>query len=400
MKSAGMVFGEGDTLYGRLRPYLNKVCRPPFDGVASAEFIVFKATPALAPGFLLYFLSQPDFVSFATLANEGDRPRVKWSQLASYPVKLPPLDEQRRIVAAIEEQFSRLDVGVASLERAKRNIARVRASILSAAVTGRLVPQDPTDEPAAVLLANVGAAVVARRRPKLRRIDLNGLPPSGWAQTRIADVVVTLDYGSSAKATSEPDAGVPILRMGNIQDGEILFDDLKYLPTTHPDSSAFVLTAGDLLFNRTNSPELVGKCAVFRGADAPVAFASYLVRARTAPGVDPRYLSFWINSSPGRKYIAEVRSQQVGQANVNATKLAEMPIWLPPEAEQTRIVEEVDRHLSVLKSMSHAIEVARLRANRLRQAILREAFTGRLTSPASPGEFAPTACVCPDAEGK
>src|SRR5207245_1393242 len=114
MKSAAVHFQAGDVLYGRLRPYLNKVYRPEFEGLCSAEFIVFPKTEGIDSRYLQYFLNSSAFVSFATHLNAGDRPRVDFDQLASYPFPLAPYDQQKRIVAEIEKQFSRLDEAVAN----------------------------------------------------------------------------------------------------------------------------------------------------------------------------------------------------------------------------------------------------------------------------------------------
>jgi len=132
------------------------------------------------------------------------------------------------------------------------------------------------------------------------------------------------------------------------------------------------------LFNRTNSAELVGKTAVYRENHPKASFASYLIRVQLHPDVLPDSVSFYINSIFGRQYIASVVSQQVGQANVNGTKLANMPIPLAPLAEQHRIVAEVERRLSVVQELEQTISASLKRATRLRQAILKRAFEGEL----------------------
>ncbi|MCZ6672542.1 MAG: restriction endonuclease subunit S [Verrucomicrobia bacterium] len=124
MKSSAVHFQPGDVLYGRLRPYLNKVYRPKFEGLCSAEFIVFPETDGLDSRYLQYFLNSSTFVSFASHLNTGDRPRVDFDQLAPYPFPLAPLRQQKRIVAEIEKQFSRLDEAVANLKRVKANLKR------------------------------------------------------------------------------------------------------------------------------------------------------------------------------------------------------------------------------------------------------------------------------------
>ena len=209
VKSSASYFGQGDVIYGRLRPYLNKVYMPDFSGLASGEFIVFARQPNLNNAYLKYFLNQWEFVSFVTRLNTGDRPRVDFTQFADYPFPIAPLPEQRRIVAEIEKQFTRLDASVESLKRAQANLKRYRASVLKSACEGSLVPTEAElarsegrdYEPAGVLLERILAERRARwesqekRRGKYREPsapDTAGLPelPEGWvwATVRAAGV--------------------------------------------------------------------------------------------------------------------------------------------------------------------------------------------------------------------
>lgn len=338
--------------------------------------------------FLLYVLpgylnAIHDFTSSVTVKH------LSSESVKEIPLPLPPLVEQRRIVAAIEELFSRIDAGGEALQRARRNLKRMRAAVVQAAVTARLVPQDPSDEPAALLLRRVleqrqAAWSVDGNRGRYPQPDepegeLGDLP-SGWAWTTVDQLAVRIDYGTSARCSTDLKGGVPVLRMGNIQDGELNFSDLKYLPNDHPEVESLLLLDGDILFNRTNSPELVGKSAVFRSLSRPVIFASYLIRLRLSPLVDPRWISLFINGPIGRSYVAAVRVQQVGQANVNATKLAAMPITLPPAPEQRRILDEVDRQLSAIKALDSLASRAELHAWQLKRGILARGFAGRLVS--------------------
>jgi type I restriction enzyme S subunit len=172
---------------------------------------------------------------------------------------------------------------------------------------------------------------------------------------------------------------LPVLRMGNLGQGKIAYDDLKFLPHGTVDSK-LLLQPGDLLFNRTNSAELVGKTAVFRGYREDIAFASYLIRVRPLPSANLEWASIVLNSAIGRRYVAEVRTQQVGQANVNGTKLAAAPIPLPSADEQSRIIAEYDRIFSVIDSMEDAAIAALERGRKLRSSVLSAAFTGNLVS--------------------
>lgn len=411
MKSASVHFQPGDLLYGRLRPYLNKVYAPGFEGLASAEFIPLTPPQGVIPQFLQYRINAADFVAYASRLNEGDRPRVDYDQIGAFEIELPPSGEQRRIVEAIESYFTRLDDAVATLERVQRNLKRYRASVLNAAVEGQLVPTEAElaraegrdYEPASVLLERILAerrhrweeAYLAKMKAKGRTpkddkwrskykeptapdiIDSPELP-EGWTWATVDQLSHDVRYGSSAKADPDLASGVPVLRMGNIADGAISFADLKYLPARHPEFPDLLLETGDLLFNRTNSAELVGKTAVFRGYAAPCSLASYLIRVRMLSGVEPEYVAMYINSLLGRSWIASVVSQQVGQANVNGTKLKACLVPLPPAHEQTRIVRESEVQLSLISQLAVELQNSRLRCERLRQSILKWAFEGRL----------------------
>jgi type I restriction enzyme S subunit len=133
MKSTANRFHSGDVLYSRLRPYLNKVWRADHEGLCSAEFIVIPSNERIIAGYLCYRLNSPDFVSFANSLNAGDRPRVYFEQISTFETWLAPLDTQRRIVAEIEKQFTRLEAGVAALRRVQANLKRYRAAVLKAA---------------------------------------------------------------------------------------------------------------------------------------------------------------------------------------------------------------------------------------------------------------------------
>jgi type I restriction enzyme S subunit len=323
------------------------------------------------------------------------------------PLRLPlaPFGEQKRIVARIEEVFSDLDAGLASLERVRANLKRYRAAVLKAAVEGRLTAEwrekHRRVEPASELLGRILAerrrrweaeqeakfAASGKAPPKSWREkyaeptppDTSNLRelPDGWCWASVEQVSLFARYGSSAK-TSKGIEGIPVLRMGNIEDGSLQLKDLKYLPSTHSEFPDLLLQPGDLLFNRTNSAELVGKSAVYEGNPTPCSYASYLIAVRCVPGLEPKYLCFFLNSSHGRRWIAAVVSQQVGQANVNGTKLLSLVFPLPPPHEQGQIITEVEQRLSNLAAAELQIGRDLLRSARLRQSILKRAFEGKL----------------------
>ena len=221
--------------------------------------------------------------------------------------------------------------------------------------------------------------------------DLSDLPdlPDSWSWARIGGISELIQYGTSEKAGEDP-AGIPIVRMGNIQDGKLNFENLKYMTKDYPDLGKYILSDGDVLFNRTNSAELVGKTAVYKNYHPRSIFASYLIRIVVDKNFyNPDFLSYFINSNHGRKYIAAVVSQQVGQANVNGTKLSSMTIPLPPIQEQEEIVQEVERSISESSEVEMIIDHSLIHADHLRQSILKRAFEGRLVSQDPNDEPAP-----------
>jgi type I restriction enzyme S subunit len=310
-------------------------------------------------------------------------------KITSLAIPLPPMAQQDAIVAEIEKQFSRLDEAVANLKRAKAKLKRYTAAVLKAAVEGRLVTTEAELARRAGRSYETGAQLLQRILDE-RRVQWSGPgkykepgPPNtdlpklaeGWVCASIEQLSSLVEYGSSTK-TSEDARGVPVVRMGNIHDGALLFHDMKYLPHSHSEFPKLLLAPGDLLFNRTNSADLVGKTAVFKGAPQPCSFASYLIRVRFVDGCLPPFIAAYINSFYGRQWVKSVVTQQVGQANVNGAKLQALTVLLPPSAEQARIVAEVDRRLSLVREVEAEVDTNLKRAERLRQATLQEAFAG------------------------
>jgi type I restriction enzyme S subunit len=167
--------------------------------------------------------------------------------------------------------------------------------------------------------------------------------------------------------------------MGNIQDGRLDLSDLKYCV---PDSEIdrLLLSDGDVLFNRTNSPELVGKSAVYHGSP-PMSFASYLIRVRLAKDLaEPDYVNYWINSAWGREWASLAKTDGVSQSNINGTKLSMMPLPLPPIEEQREIVRRASRMLTVADELLARIDAGSGAIERARLSVLAKVFRGELAT--------------------
>src|ERR1043166_5379890 len=176
MKSTAFHFQPGDVLYGRLRPYLNKVLRADIEGLCSSEFIVLPPQSTFEPSYLAFYLGTDGFVTFANQLNQGDRPRVRYDQIADHEIPLPPLAEQRRIVAKLETLLGKVDASQQRLAKIPVLLKRFHQSILAAACSGRLTAdwreENPATESANVLLAKIKERRLATVQTKKEKVQI------------------------------------------------------------------------------------------------------------------------------------------------------------------------------------------------------------------------------------
>lgn len=341
------------------------------------------------------------------------------TKLRSLPVPIPPLAEQPRIVAKVDELMglcddlearqqqqreARLALSAAHLHRlvdprrvslsrkwtpirdhfellydSSTTVTQLRHAILQLAVTGQLVRQESKSEPASSLLERlrtqqeqlVEAKTIRRTKP-LPPVKDGPAPfelPASWSWSRLGQLSKAVDYGTSHKASGDS-IGVPVLRMGNIQGGYLDFEDLKYVPSSISDLPRLYLKPDDLLFNRTNSYELVGKAALFKGKADAYSFASYLIRVTLLDGVSPDFLNYALNAPYFRRTQVEPSlTQQCGQANFNGTKLRLSLVPLPPAEEQRRIVAKVRKLLALCDDLQTKLERAESESEKLMAAV-------------------------------
>jgi type I restriction enzyme S subunit len=255
---------------------------------------------------------------------------------------------------------------------------------LQEAVQGKLTKQAPTDKPATELLKRIKAekeklikAGKLKKEKELPPITTEEIPfelPEGWVWCRLGEITKNVDYGTSEKAN--PTGDVPVLRMGNVQEAKIVLSNLKYVRKTIRDLPRLFLKKDDLIFNRTNSYELVGKCGIFEGEDDEYTLASYLIRLSVLKElVSINFINSYINSRICRTTQIEPQiTQQTGQANFSGSKLKNILFPLPPFAEQQLIVAKVQQLQQQLSQLDAQIQQSRQYADQLLQSVLKEAF--------------------------
>lgn len=349
VKSTKNAFKEGQILYGRLRPYLNKHDITSFDGVCSTDILVFEATNLVANVLVDKFFNLPFFIEYVVSNSKGiNLPRVSEETVLNTTFPLPPLSEQQRIVERIEELFAKLDEAKERLQEVADSFAVRKAAILHKAFTGELTKQWRCE---------------------------NGVSDESWEEKTIGEICSSLKYGTSKK--SSDDGEVVVLRMGNLQNGEIDWSNLAYT-SDEEDIKKYLLKSGDVLFNRTNSPELVGKTSIYRG-EMPAIYAGYLIKLDYEKNiVVGDYLNYYLNSSKAKEYYMQVKTDGVSQSNINAKKIGEFEIPLPTITEQHEIVRLIDDLLARERAAQQVTEQALASIDLMKKSILARAFRGEL----------------------
>lgn len=285
-----------DVLLCKINPRINRVWKvsqfTDNELIASSEWIVIRNNHIDA-NYLMYCFQSKYFREFM-LSNVsgvgGSLMRAQPKYVQTYPIPLPPLSEQQRIVERIEELFAKLDEAKERLQEVADSFAVRKAAILHKAFTGELTKQ-------------------WRRE--------NGVSDESWEEKTIGEICSSLKYGTSKK--SSDDGEVVVLRMGNLQNGEIDWSNLAYT-SDEEDIKKYLLKSGDVLFNRTNSPELVGKTSIYRG-EMPAIYAGYLIKLDYEKNiVVGDYLNYYLNSSKAKEYYMQVKTDGVSQSNINAKK--------------------------------------------------------------------------------
>jgi type I restriction enzyme S subunit len=333
------------------------------------------------------------------------QPFVRVKATFERPFWLPPLPEQKRIVAKIEELFSELEAGEESLRLARRQLGVYRQSLLKQAFEGKLTAkwraQNPDKvETPATLLADLQAANQSRYERQLRKWEkagagskpkkptaLTSFPPSEivgdfnlpavWIIISYGELCSVVRNGISAKPSG--DRGQKIARISAVRPMVFDYEDYRFIDCSDEMAADYSLESGDLIFTRYNGARrFVGVCAQFKGRE-PRLYPDKLIRTRPdLPLLDARYLEIALNCGLSRAWIETKIRTTAGQSGVSGGDVKEMPVPICSLPEQQEIVRLLDEQFEAIGRNEQEIDAALRRSGALRQAILQKAFTGRL----------------------
>lgn len=359
VKSTKSVFQAGDVLYGKLRPYLNKVVRPDFDGICSTDFLVFGESPRLDSGYLAHYLNQLWVADQAhQLSNGVELPRVNWESLSQLPLDYPPSKaDQRSIVTQIQRAASLRFSAASHVAAGRRAVKQLRQAILAAACSGRLT-QDLRD-------ANGD--------------DPEDLPAS-WRSVQLAELIESSFYGPRFSSDAYVADGVPTIRTTDMDErGNIQFRDPPKLELSDHELERLRLRDGDLLVTRTGAT--IGKCVIYEDRLGPALPSAYLIRFRLRKDQAlPNFILLFLLSPLGQATLREAATA-TAQPNVNAKSIAQISLSLPPIDEQHEIVRRASNLLSTADALRARIDDASRAVERSSQAVLAKAFRGDLLLP-------------------
>lgn len=345
------------TAISSVRPNLQAVAfikNAPDDLVCSTGFNVVQPTwHKLSPRYAYYTLiSEGARQYFEASAKGVGYPAVDDKDFQSFNIPLPPLQEQHRISAYLDASCAAIDAAVAAKRRQLETLDAVRENIIETAVTRGL-----------------------KANSKLRVIEQDWIAelPETWEAVRIKRVIARFDYGISVR--SEPEGNHPVLKMGNIQAGEIVFSKMEFVDEV---ADALLLRQNDVLYNRTNSPDQVGKAALFSGTkDDAVTFASYLVRLRVNHRIIPEFLNYVVNCGGFLAFARRLAIPSVQQSNLNSTRYGRLHIPLPPVTEQLAICEHLNSRVGEIKCIVGTIQTQISTLTAYRKSLIHECVTGQ-----------------------
>ena len=422
-KSAGNVFEFNDVLYGRLRPYLNKVYKAEIEGVCSGEFIVLIPSSVLFSKYLLYNLHSKKFVDFTDLQVTGERPRINFNKISKYVINLPPLPEQRAIVAKVEQLFSDLDNGIENFKKAQEQLKIYRQAVLKRAFEGELTKkwrEEQTD----LLSADEPLQHVKGEREKHYQKQLDGWKlavkdwedngkegkkptrpkkpikseaiseeeletlkqtPKGWTVSRFIDLIKYEKnaikrgpFGSAIKKSFFVPSGYKVYEQQNAINNNETLGNYYINEEKFNELDGFGVKGGDYIVSCSGTIGRIHKLPI--DCEPGVINQALLKIVLDEKLMLSKYFLYFFRSDVFQRKILK-GTRGTGMQNLASVgEIKSIPIQIPSKTEQNQIVQEIETRLSICDKMETTIAESLQKAEALRQSILKKAFEGKLLS--------------------
>lgn len=348
---------KGDVLIAMYGATIGKVA------IAGIELTTNQACCACTPvlvfnEYLMWYLMASK-QAFIELGEGGAQPNISREKIVAFPFPLPPLSEQKRIVAKIEELMPLVEEYGKAQERLealnKELPEKLKKSVLQEAIMGKLVPQDPKEGTAEDLLAEIRKEKEKLvKEGKLKKKDLEVKPieddeipfeiPEGWRWCRWGDLSFSIQYGYNAPAQSF--GTIKMVRISDIHDNKVIWETVPYCVMPDSEIENYKLQIDDILFARTGGT--VGKSFLVTDISEDAVYAGYLIRTRFSTQIFPKFAKLFMETAT---YWEQLRDGTIAtaQPNCNGQTLSKMKIPIPPFAEQKRIVEKVEEIIKYIK---------------------------------------------------
>ncbi len=410
---------DGDILIGRYGASVGKVFWAK-DGAYNVALVkLIFDDKIFHKSFLFYFLQSLYFQRYLKLISKTAQSGFNRSDLYNIELPIAPLPEQHRIVEKIEELFSELDDGVASLKKALEQLKTYRQAVLKWAFEGKLTEkwrnahQDSLED-ADTLLEQIKAE---RKRhyqqqledwkqalkewenngketkkptkpqqpkdlPPLTKEELSNLPslPNGWMWVKLGnlcDIIGGVTKGR--KLEGKNTISLPYLRVANVQDGYLDLSVIKYIEVLPEDLEKYRLVSGDILYTEGGDRDKLGRGTIWRNEISDCIHQNHVFRARTFQQlIKSLYISYFSQTQTARNHFFKHGKQTVNLASINMTVLSNLPIVLCSTVEQKLILDEIESRLSVCDQLEATLTENLNKAEALRQSILKRAFEGKL----------------------
>ena len=333
--------------------------------------------------FLHLYLSRLKDIILVPLMSGAANVSLSISKIKTVEIPLPPIDEQLKIVELFKNLVNENNELVEEINTQSSLLKQLKQTILQEAIEGKLTEKwrvkNPDIGTAKELLEQIKTEKEKLIKEKkirpskpLSPINEDEIPfdiPPSWEWCRLGDIANGFQYGTSTK--SKINGRVPVLRMGNIQNGRVLLEELVYTDN-ESEIEKYSIEYNDLLFNRTNSRELVGKTAIYSFQEKAI-YAGYLIKYSMILS-NSHYINYVMNSPFHYQWCAKVRSDAIGQSNINATKLQSYIVPLPPLEEQKEIVATIEKLFTLCNELESEINQNKTTVDNLMVTVLKESF--------------------------